>query len=164
MAARFHERTMELSGDELAGIVDQFGALSPPELRRAIGEAAFRAGEDLADGTVEGWIEDAVTEFSLLSVEIEGETLLVPGPRAFPTVPDPATDLPHVLEVETRTVPAAALETGLRTRLAEKAARIDDPDTAHELIDVTYDAEAWAGIELADVRNRLAGIAHEGES
>jgi hypothetical protein len=154
---------MELSGDDLAGIVDQFGALTRSELGRAIREAAFRAGADLDAETIETWVEDAETEFSLLTVDLGGDPVLVAGPRAFPTVPEAATDLPHVLDVEPRQVPAEALETGLRNRLAERTAAIEDPDRAHELIDVTYDAEAWADIDLEDVRERLAGLA-EGES
>ncbi len=155
---------MELSGDELAGIVDQFGALPPPELRRAISEAAFRAGADLEMETVESWIDEALGEFSLLSVEKSGESLLVPGPRAFPEVPEPAADLTHVLDVESRSVPGEALEMGLRNRLGEAAAHIEDPDRANELIDITYDAEAWAGIDLSDVRDRLSELALEQEN
>ncbi|MFP4530737.1 MAG: hypothetical protein ACLFNC_05535 [Halodesulfurarchaeum sp.] len=152
---------MELSGDELAGIADQFGALSPAQLRRAIRETAFRAGAEPTEATIEDWIEEAKAEFSLLTVDLDGDPLVVPGPRAFPEVPAAASDLPHVLEVEPRTVPEEALETGLRNRLAARAAAVDDPDRAHDLIDVTYDAEAWAGIDLGDVRDRLAGLAEQ---
>lgn len=152
---------MELSGDELAGIVDQFGALSPGELRRAIREAAFRAGADLDEATIEDWIDEAQSEFTLLKVEVADDPLIVPGPRAFPEVPAAASDLPHVLDVEPRTVPENALETGLRNRLAARAAAVADPERAHDLIDVTYDAEAWAGIDLEDVRDRLAGLAEQ---
>ncbi|MDZ7849302.1 MAG: hypothetical protein U5K70_00300 [Halodesulfurarchaeum sp.] len=152
---------MELSGDQLAGIVDQFGALSPPEMRRAIRETAFRAGVDLDEETIEEWIDQAQADFSLLKVELDGDPLVVPGPRAFPEVPESAGDLPHVLDVDPRTVPEETLETGLRNRLAAKTATIEDPDRAHDLIDVTYDAEAWAGIDLGDVRERLADLAEQ---
>lgn len=164
MGEQTEGRGMELSGDELAGIVDQFGALPPPALRRAIRETAFRAGADLEEETVESWIDEALGEFLLLSVEKAGETLLVSGPRAFPEVPEAAADLTHVLDVDPQSVPEETLETGLKNRLAEKTARIEDPDRAHELIDITYDAEAWAGIDLSDVRDRLSKLALEQES
>ncbi len=155
---------MELSGDELAGIVDQFGALSRDTLEEAIQETAFRAGEKLQPATVDTWIEDALAAFALLEVEVDGTTRIVPGPRAFPSVPDMATDLPHVLDVEPRSVPTAALERGLRNRLAEAADEIESADRAHELIDVTYDAEAWVGADFGDVRDRLQQIEGARES
>ncbi|AOW80634.1 hypothetical protein HTSR_1458 [Halodesulfurarchaeum formicicum] len=154
---------MELSGDELAGIVDQFGALPPAALRSGIEETAFRAGVELDAETVEEWIDEAKADFELLTVEHDEKTLIVPGPRAFPEVPEAASDLPHVLAEPTRTVPAAALESGIRARLDEAVAAAETPARANELVDVTYDAEAWAGIELADVRDRLLDLA-EGES
>ncbi|MFB6085364.1 MAG: hypothetical protein ABEJ84_00940 [Halodesulfurarchaeum sp.] len=180
---------MELSGDELAGIVDQFGALSPAELRRAIRETAFRAGVDLEESTIDDWIDGAEADFSLLTVDLDGEALVVPGPRAFPDAPEAASDLPHVMDVDRRSVPVDALESGLRNRLAaataeleegataiekrleerEKAGTgiedgpggIEESDRARELIDVTYDAEAWADIDLGDVRDRLSGLAEQ---
>ena len=164
MTARDQHSHMELSGDELAGIVDQFGALRPPTLQEAIHEAAFRAGDELEPETIGTWIEEAHEEFSLLSVELDDEEYVVPGPRAFPVVPEMATDLPHVLDVDPVQVPSEALETGVRNRLAAAAARVEDPDRAHELIDITYDAEAWAGTDLSDVRERLSAITEEQDS
>ncbi|MFB6110303.1 MAG: hypothetical protein ABEJ60_05445 [Halodesulfurarchaeum sp.] len=155
---------MELSGDEIAGILDQFGALPPAALRQAIHETAFRAGVDPEAETVEGWIESAREDLSILTVEIEGEALYAPGPRAFPRVPEAASDLPHVLEAPRRQVPAEALESGLRERLEAAVDGGADPDRARELLDLTYDAEAWAGIDLADLRDRLRDVATEGES
>lgn len=155
---------MELSGDELAGIVDQFGALRPSTLRRAIHEAAFRAGEDLEQETIQTWIDEAHAKFTLLSVELDDGEYVVPGPRAFPTVPAEATDLPHVLDVDSVQVPGDAIETGVRNKLAAAASGVEDPDRVEELIDVTYDAEAWAGTDLADVRDRLQAITGEQDS
>lgn len=146
---------MELSGDELAGIVDQFGALSPDELRRAVQEAAFRVGEEPDADSIDAWIDAALAEFTLLRVDHDGEDYIVPGPRAYPTLPDAATDLRHVLNVDPRNVPPETLEAGVRYRLEDGIADVDDPDRRVELLDVTYDAEAWAGIDLSDLRNQL---------
>ena len=155
---------MELSGDELAGIADQFDALPPAAMRRAIRETAFRAGEEVADERIESWIDDALAEFTLLEIELDGEPYVVPGPRSFPTVPDAASDLVHVLDVEPRAVPGEALETGVRKSLANAAEEIEDPVRAQDLLDVTYDAEAWVGTDLSDVRTRLEALAAEQES
>ena len=155
---------MELSGDELAGIVDQFGALSPESLRQAIYETAFRAGADPEEATVAAWIEAAREDFSLVTVEIEGETVYVPGPRAFPAVPEAASDLTHVLDASHRQVPDEALAAGGHERLEAAAAETEDPTRAQELLDLTYDAEAWADLDLAGLRDRLGDVATEGES
>lgn len=155
---------MDLSGDDLAGIVDQFGALSRPTLRQAIRETAFRAGTDPDPEAIEADIDDALAAFALLEVEIEGEPHLVPGPRSFPTLPEAAADLPHVLDVDPSPVPDAALETGIRRRLADAVADLEDPDRARELLDVTYDVEAWIDADLADVRERLDAVATEAET
>lgn len=155
---------MELSGDELAGIVDQFGALKRDQLHEAVQEAAFRAGMDLGAETVETWIDEALAAFVLLEIEFDGKARIVPGPRAFPTVPAMATDLPHVLDVEPRSVPTDTLETGLQNRLAAAADGIESPERAHDLIDVTYDAEAWVGTDFGDVRERLQDLEEPRES
>jgi hypothetical protein len=155
---------MELSGDELAGIVDQFDGLTEPALQSAIHEAAFRAGADLDVETIDSWIDEAHAEFTLLSVELDDGEYVVPGPRAFPTVPEMATDLPHVLDVEPVEIPEDTIERGIRNELAAAASRVEDSDRAHELIDVTYDAEAWAGTDLSDVRDRLRAITAEQDS
>lgn len=154
---------MDLSGDELAGIVDQFDALPRPALRRAVRETAFRAGEDLDAETIDAWIEAALAEFSLLNVEIDGEPYVVPGPRAFPTVPEAAADLTHVLDVDPPDVPERTLETAIRRTLATAAEDLEDPERAQDLLDVTYDAEAWIDADLADIRNRLDAMATAGE-
>ena len=149
---------MELSSDELAGIADLFGALPRPALERAIEEVAFRAGDEVSAATVEAWIDEAESEYALVAVDLDGDSHLAPGPTAFPELPDAANDLPHILDVDRQSVPPEAIETAVRRRLASAAANIEDPDRASALIDVTYDAEAWAGLDLADVRERLAAI------
>lgn len=151
---------MDLTHDDLAGIVDLFGALPEAALRRGIEELAFRRGEDV-ETPVDELISDALEGFALATITVEDQRMLVPGPAAFPTLPEGAEDLPHILDAPRRSVPAAALEAAVRKRLATEALSVDDADRAAELIDVTYDAEAWAGIDLRDVRDRLESIAED---
>jgi hypothetical protein len=141
--------------DELAGVVDLFGALTREELAEALSELAYRKDTTVPDDAIEGAIE----AFALVTVEREdGEELLAPGPSAFPTLPDGAEDLPHILSVQTRTLDREAVGRAAEKRLRADAARSvasEDTDRAAELLDVTYDLEAWGGVELGDVRDRL---------
>lgn len=150
---------MDLTHDDVAGIVDLFGALPESELRRGIDELAFRQGEDLDSTAVQDLIDAAKRDFSLAEIRIDDETMLVSGPSAFSTLPDGAEDLPHILDVPRRSPSQEKLEAAVRKRLASEAAAVTNPERAAELVDVTYDAEAWAGIDLKDVRQRLESIA-----
>ncbi|MFW6384923.1 MAG: DUF7109 family protein [Halodesulfurarchaeum sp.] len=150
---------MDLTHDDVAGIVDLFGALSESDLRRGIEELAFRQGEKPDSDAVRDLIDGAKADFSLAEIRIDDERVLASGPTAFSTLPDGAEDLPHILDVERRSPSPKALETAVRKRLATEAATISEPERAAELVDVTYDAEAWAGIDLKDVRERLESIA-----
>jgi len=152
---------MVLSADEVAGVVDLFGALPRDVLHRAVEELAFREGADVESERIEATIEEGLQSYALLEVELDGETLLAPGPTAFPEMPTGATDLPHILDESSREVPPGAIERSLRMRLAGAAADITDVARAEELIDVTYAAEAWAGLDLTDVRNRLEAIGED---
>lgn len=156
-AERLHGH-MEYTADELAGIADLFGGLAREELGRAVDELAFKAGAEVSSSTIDTWIEEAVRTFALVEVEVEEGTVLAPGPTAFPELPDGAADLPHIMDVPRRSLPPEAVETAVRKRLASEAATLEDAERAAELIDVTYDAEAWAGLDLADVRDRLEAI------
>ncbi|MFB6124718.1 MAG: hypothetical protein ABEJ59_02000 [Halanaeroarchaeum sp.] len=150
---------MDLDADELAGIVDLFGVLARPALRDAVTELAFREGEPPDEETVDAAIDEAVDEFALLQFQLEGEPTLVPGPTAFPVLPEGAEDLPHILDVERREVDRSILAEPVRTRLEAAAREVADPERAADLIDVTYDAETWTDVDLADVRDRLAPVA-----
>jgi hypothetical protein len=152
------------SPDELAGIVDLFGALSREELRSACSELAYRRGEEPPEDAADA----ALSEFALVRFETDAEAggtvgdtadeLLAPGPAAFPTLPEGAEDLPHILDVETRAVDretvARAAETRLRTEAAQ-AVSAGDAERAAELLDVSYDIEAWGGLDLSGIRDRL---------
>lgn len=152
---------MEYTADELAGIVDLFGALEREVLERAVGELAFRAGDEMPEREIQSSIDAAIDAYALVAVELDGESLLAPGPTAFPELPAGADDLPHILDVDRREVPQDATEAAVRKRLAGAAATLEDPSRAATLIDITYDTEAWAGVDLADVRDRLEAIVDE---
>lgn len=145
---------MDLSGDELAGIVDLFGALSRAELRRALEELAFRWHEEVEAAALDALVDDGVEQFYLLPVDER----LVAGPAAFPTLPDGADDLPHILDVERRSVDREAAAAAAEQRFrAVGAAAVEsaDADRLHELVDVSYDLEAWGPVDVSDVRDAI---------
>jgi hypothetical protein len=163
-----------LSPDELAGLVDLFGALTRAELDRAVDELAARQGHSAeadVDGAVEsyhlvevgpetatGAVEDVAADDGEHGAGGDGSTLVTPGPVAFPALPAGAEDLPHVLDVDSRPVDRAALVGDVEARLRGDAARAvarDDVERMRHLLDVTYDLEAWASADVGDVRDRL---------
>jgi hypothetical protein len=160
---------MNATADELAGVVDLFGGLTRPELERALEEAAFRAdGGDVDSDALETGIDGALESFALVSYDASepsapdgtepGEPLLVAGPTAFPTVPDGAEDVPHILDVEPRRPDREALGETVRAEFVAAAdAAVDDgdDDRIETLLDVSYDVETWAPVDLADERARL---------
>jgi hypothetical protein len=155
---------MDLTGNDVAGVVDLFGALTRTELGEALAELAFKRGEDHDPDAFEGEIAAAERSYHLLAIapdatEATGEDpLLVVGPAAFPELPEGATDLPHILDVTTR-----ELDRKTATRAAEKRFREDasaavdagKTDRIETLLDVSYELEAWGGVDLADSRERL---------
>lgn len=170
---------MDATADELAGVVDMFGGLTREELERALDEAAFRAdGQSVDDDAVDPALEDALESFALVEYRPvddgalddgaldegssgDGDTttpLLVAGPTAFPTTPRYAEDLPHILDIEPRTIDRAALGAQARDsfeRAVDEAVAADDADRAGHLLDVSYDLEAWAPVSVDDARERL---------
>lgn len=143
-----------MNGDELAGVADLFGGLTRAELRDALRELAFKRGEDFDADAADEDVTAAVRDYYLVAVDADGERVLAPGPAAFPELPERATDLPHILDVERRDVDRDALADAVRSRLESDAADADG-ERARSLVDVTYDAEAWAPVELGDVREEL---------
>lgn len=162
---------MELSGDELAGVVDLFGGLTRGELGRAVEELAFKRGADHDPAALDDAVADARASYHLVAVDAAaGESeataaadadLLVAGPVAFPTLPEGATDLPHILDVPEREVDretaGEAAHEQLRTD-AIAAAREGDSDRAAALLDVCYDLEAWAPVDTDEFRDRLDDV------
>lgn len=150
---------MELSPDELAGVADLFGGLTRAELLDACVELAFKAGEDRESEAFEDSVAAAVDTYHLVAVEREqGSPLLVPGPVAFPELPEGATDLPHILDVAERPVDADAKAAAAEARFrADAAAAVEASDAARieRLLDVSYELDVWAPVDLAATRDRL---------
>ena len=173
--------------DQLAGVVDLFGAVTRAELERALDELAFRRGEAADADALGDAVADAVAAYYLVTCrpadaeaesdaadggdvtdagedDANGSELLAVGPVAFPTLPPDAEDLPHIMDVPDRTVDRAALGRRVQERLFEDAARaVDagDDDRVEHLLDVTYDLEAWAPVEVGEVRKRLDAALQE---
>lgn len=146
-----------MDGDELAGLADLFGGLTRPELADALAELAFKRGEAFDRDALAGDVDDALDDYYLVAVDRGDETVLAPGPVAFPSPPENADDLPHILDVERREIPRDALAEAVRNRLTTDADTADPgSDRARYLVDATYDAEAWAPVDLGDVRDELA--------
>jgi hypothetical protein len=146
------------TGDELAGVVDLFGALTRDELESALGELAFKRGETADDDAIDDAVAAAVEEYYLVAVDGDDRTLLVPGPVAFPTLPDSAEDLPHIMDVPDRDVDDDAVVEAAERRLrADAAAAVDagDAERIEQLLDVSYDLETWGAIDVSGVRSRL---------
>ncbi len=162
---------MDATADELAGVVDLFGGLSRDELERALSEAAFRAdGRSIDEGALEEAIDNGLESFTLLECTAESVTterrkldadaqLYVSGPAAFPTVPEYAEDVPHILDIDRRRFDRDALGETARDRFSAAIEESLNGEPSDErlryLLEVSYDIEAWAPVELADERQRL---------
>ncbi|ADD06180.1 uncharacterized protein Nmag_2621 [Natrialba magadii ATCC 43099] len=153
---------MNATADELAGVVELFGGLTRAELERALSEAAYRAdGQSVDEDALETAIEEALAAFALVRYDgSEADApLLVAGPTAFPTVPNHAEDVPHILDVEPRRLDREALGETAHDRFAtavDRALTNDDADRLETLLDVSYDLEAWAPLDLAAERDDLS--------
>jgi hypothetical protein len=158
--------------DELAGVVDLFGALTRAELRDALDELAFKRGQGADAAALRSAVEDAVDRYYLVEfdpdseTESGAETLLVPGPVAFPILPEDAEDLPLILDVPDRDVNREVVGEQVAERLAADAERVvgseggtgvtaTDEERAEHLLDVSYDLEAWAPVEATAARETL---------
>ncbi|WP_049971271.1 DUF7109 family protein [Haladaptatus cibarius] len=153
---------MDETKDELAGVVDLFGALTRAELAEALAELAFKQGKEVDESAFESVIEDAVTDYYLVDATLEGgertvnraETVLVPGPVAFPALPENGEDLPHIMDVPERSVNHERIGERVKNRLLSEAETADEK-RADYLLDVSYDLEAWAPVSADEVRGRL---------
>lgn len=146
--------------DELAGIVDLFGALTPEETAEALSELAYRRGEDPPEDA----IDDAIEAFVLVEFDGDGERLVAPGPAAFPALPDGSEDLPHILEIDNRSIDHDAIERAAVGRFrsaAERTVTTDNRERAADLIEISYDIEAWGGVDLSAVRDRLEAVSDD---
>lgn len=148
-----------MNPDDVAGVVDLFDAVTRAELDAALEELAYRRGEEVPDGAV----DDALEAYALVVFVPDGggdeaPTLLAVGPTAFPTLPEGAADLPHIMDLPDRTVDREALGAAVEERFRADVARAVSAGDAAEierLLDVSYELEAWGPVELGDLRARL---------
>ncbi|WP_255196943.1 DUF7109 family protein [Halorarius litoreus] len=145
---------MNLTPDDIAGIVDLFGALTRSELDSALDELAYRQDADVPDGAV----DEALDAYAVVAFDRDDGSYLAVGPAAFPTLPEGAVDLPHILDVDPRAPDRAALANAVESRFRGDVARAvaaDDDAEIRRLLDVSYDLEAWGPVELGELRTRL---------
>ncbi len=143
--------------DEVAGVVDLFGALTPKETANALSELSYRRGEDPPTNVT----DDAIESFKLIELEADGRRLIVPGPAAFPVLPEGGEDLPHILEVENRSIDHDVIEQAVSKRFrsaVESVITAGDRERANDLIEISYDIEAWGGPDLSSARPRLEDV------
>ncbi|PSQ10619.1 hypothetical protein BRC93_08755 [Halobacteriales archaeon QS_5_70_15] len=164
-AANGTDDALDVDGDALAGVVDLFGALTRAELERALEELAYKQGVEPPDS---GRIDRATERYALVSYRPAGEDspddgedgpaeLVVPGPSAFPSLPPGAGDLPHIMDVRSRSVDRDAVGRAVEERFRADVARAlasGDDELVGRLLDVSYDLDAW-GLEMGDLRARL---------
>ncbi|ELZ44666.1 hypothetical protein C463_06897 [Halorubrum californiense DSM 19288] len=166
--------------DDLAGVVDLFGWLTRAELSRALSELAFKQRTEVDENAIDAAIDLAVAEYALVPAPDgalsgdadatdggtdraaagtgEGGTALAVGPAAFPTLPEGAEDLPHILDVPDRGVDRETLADAVLAQLREEAVEAinaGDAERLETLADVTYDVEAWAPVDVDPIRTRI---------
>jgi hypothetical protein len=153
---------MDVSGDELAGVVALFGALTRTELGEALAELAYKQGNKYDPEGFESEITAAIEGYHLVELDTAGadtdESVLVPGPGAFPSLPAGGPDLAHILDIEERTVDRATAGEAVLDRFREDAAAAvesGDPGRVQQLVDVSYELEAWADVDLSAERDHL---------
>lgn len=160
---------MDVTADELAGVVDLFGALTRAELQTAVAELAFKRDGDFEPEAFAEDVAAARRSYHLLAVPsgaVAGEpseateepTWLVAGPLAFPELPEDATDLPHILDVSERRVDREAVVRAAEERFrADAAEAVASGEVARvaELRDVSYELESWGAVDLDETRARL---------
>lgn len=146
--------TDRLSGDEIAGIVGMFGALTPDELHEAYTEVVYKArGEQPPEDQIDEAVDAALEAFQLVKTDTGEGTVYIAGPTAFPEIPEFADDLPVMLDVEERKVDRSnAAEEIVETLAAERANEMTDEREVF-IEQVSYDIEAWADIDANELRD-----------
>ncbi|MEF8775223.1 MAG: hypothetical protein V5A43_01815 [Haloarculaceae archaeon] len=96
--------------------------------------------------------------------DVASKALLVPGPVAFPQLPEGATDLPHILDVDKRQVARELAGRAAEERFrsdAASAVESGDSDRISALLDASYELEVWAPVDLDAARDRLDAVLEE---
>jgi hypothetical protein len=157
---------MDVTADEIAGVVDLFGGLTQAELARALSELAFRHGDETEPEAFETAIDEAVQSYHLVRLDatamVDDETVddprFVPGPVAFPELPEDARDLPHILSISERSIDVEQASEAVAKRFrtdAQAALDAGDQSRIETLVDVSYELEAWGGLDLSTIRSEL---------
>ena len=148
--------TMELDIDEIAGILGRFGGLTREELDTALEEVAFRRGEDAPPrSSIETQLTDGEQAGAIVRTEVADATLLVPGPAAFPVEPAGAEDLPHILDITPREIDRRLIASSLIDDIKQEITTAPNQSRRKTLLDLSYDIEAWSGIDAASLREQL---------
>lgn len=149
---------MDPSPDEVAGVVDLFGALTAAEIERAFTDIAARQGTSIDQNRLRDLIETAEAEYYLVRLEDGEPDRYVPGPAALPTLPEHGEDLPHMMDVEPVTIDRSTIGRAVEERLRADAASAvadEDIDRMTTLLDVAYEVDAW-GVDTSEIRDRLS--------
>ncbi len=144
-----------LTGDVLAGITSLFGGLTRAELREACTELLYKAeGERAPEAAIDAALERAIEEHRLHELDERG--LLIPGPAAFPELPEFAEDLPVLLDIEEREVDRERAAVALVESLGEELEAGADPARQRTIAQLSYDIEAWANVDASALRGGAA--------
>ncbi|WP_049906384.1 DUF7109 family protein [Halorubrum aidingense] len=142
----------EADADAIAAAIDV--AVAEYALVPAPPAALSGAG---SDADVDAGVDAADVADPAAGIDRDDVALAV-GPAAFPSLPAGAEDLPHILDVPERDVDRSALSAAVLDRLsADAVAAINESDAERlaDLADVTYDIEAWAPVDAAEIRERI---------
>lgn len=150
---------MELTRDELAGIAGLFGGLSRPDLRQACEEVVFkRTGDAPGTESVDERIDAALHSHHLVALPGDSEEVIVSGPTAFPSIPDGAEDLPHILDVPERSIDRETVAERVLTDVSSELEEQPDARRRVQLRQLAYDLETWAAVDTSPIRDRLDGL------
>tara|TARA_A100001037_G_scaffold305549_1_gene346142 strand:- start:1937 stop:2416 length:480 start_codon:yes stop_codon:yes gene_type:complete len=150
---------MDPTLDELVGAVDLFGGLSREELVGGFQDIGARMGDDVDIKVLNLRIDEAIEKYYL--VEVADRGLLVAGPSALPELPEGGEDLPHLILVGEREINREELEKGVAERLGKEveiAIFEKDRNQIESLLDVCYDLEMWAEVDVDGIRKKLERI------
>lgn len=148
---------VKLTNDDIAGIAEMFGVISRKQLEQALIELSYRQGEELSETAAENAVQEALSSFALVAISHQPQELTA-GPAAYPTLPVGANDLPHMLEQDRQKPDPAVVREAANQRYREavdEAIEASDTETLQDLLQLSYDIEAWAEITVDDVRSRI---------
>ncbi|HIJ12474.1 MAG TPA: hypothetical protein HA275_01930 [Halobacteriales archaeon] len=150
---------MDPTLDELVGAVDLFGGLSREELIGGFQDIGARMGDGVDIKGLNFRIDEAIEKYYL--VELVDQGLLVAGPSALPELPEGGEDLPHLILVGEREINREEVEKSVVERIGKEveiAIFEKDRNQIESLLNVCYDLEIWAGVDVDGIRKKLERI------